>query len=78
MATQAWKTSTYLVEKTVRAISNNANDALLAGPAGGQNNLRLAKVAQAALLDNGEDLLPARLAGAVEGGTEQPRGLWVG
>lgn len=69
---------TYLVQQTVWRIRHNADDALLAGIARGQRNLRLAKVAQAALLDNGEDLLPARLGGAVESHTEQPSDLVVG
>lgn len=69
--------STYLVQQTVWRIRNDADDALLAGIARRQRNLRLAKVAQAALLDNGEDLLPARLGGAVERDAEQPSDLVV-
>lgn len=70
--------TTYLVQKTIGTVGHDANHALLALKARRQRDLGLAEVAEAALLDNGEDLLPVGLGGAVEGDAEQPVGLRVG
>lgn len=68
----------YLVEEAIGRVRDDADDALLADKALGQGDVRLAKVAQAALLDDGEDLLPARLGLLVERDAEQPVDLGVG